>query len=148
MALAQGDDRVTVGVVGNVFRFEIGEHWPNDIFLTVAGGDLFTQIQGDQVNHLTAADLEIGDHVDAGLGFKDETITPPTANQRVISAAAGHDIGATAAIQRVIAGAARQGIGATPAQQNIIAASTMKLTPPITAAIVATVQGVIAMAAP
>ena len=64
MALAQGDDRVPIGILADARRFEIGKHRPDQIFLTVAG--YFTEILNDPVNHLTAAGVEIGDHIAGG----------------------------------------------------------------------------------
>ena len=43
--------------------FEIGKQRPDQIFLIVAG--YFTEIPNDPVNHLTAAGVEIGDHIAA-----------------------------------------------------------------------------------
>ena len=40
MALAEGDDRVTVGVVDDARRFEIREHRPDRIHRAVAGRDM------------------------------------------------------------------------------------------------------------
>ena len=63
MGLAQGDDRVHIGILADARCFEIGKQRPDQIFLIVAG--YFTEIPNDPVNHLTAAGVEIGDHIAA-----------------------------------------------------------------------------------
>ena len=83
MALAEGDDRVTVSIVTDARRFKIGEHRPDHIHRSVAGH--LTEIQSDKVDHLAAAGLEIGNHIGPGLGFKDETITTSAIANRIIT---------------------------------------------------------------
>jgi len=143
MARAQGDDRVTVGVVANVFRFEIGEHWPDDIFLTIAGGNLFTQIQGDQVNHIAAAGVEIGDHIGAELAFKEETIKPSATAKCVIAGSTIKMIGVAATRQRVVAVTTGPGVAADPTKQDVIASPARQVTAPTMVPAARDIQGIV-----
>ena len=48
MPLAQGDNSRTIGIISNVFRFEIREHLPHHIHLAVANHP--AEIQSDQAD--------------------------------------------------------------------------------------------------